>query len=383
MALQQKHNKQTRLETEKKPIPMFDLKTQYKALQYEIETALREILQSGHFVLGKYVKTIEKEIARYHNVSHAVSLASGTDALHLCLKALGIKEGDEVITTPFTFIAAAEAITYVGAQPVFADIDKRTLNIDPQHIKEKITSRTKAIIPVHLFGLPADMEQIMDIAKKYNLKVIEDCAQSFGAQYKGISVGSIGDAGCFSFYPSKNLGAFGDGGMVITSNDDMYKKIKMLRNHGSAASYQHDFIGFNSRLDEIQAAILSIKLRHIDAYNQKRRHLAEIYTVLMEGVVQCPPELSDRKHVYHQYTIRSHRRTEIQNTLLHNAISSVIYYPVPLHLQKAFQYLDYKENDFPESEAAAREVLSLPMYPELVPEKVKCAAETIVTSLND
>lgn len=381
MAIQQKINKKITAKSENAPIPMLDLKAQYKSIGQEIETTIREILESGHFVLGSHVEALEKEIADYHNVKYAVSLASGTDALHLSLKALDIKEGDEVITTPFTFIASAEAVAYVGAIPVFADIDKKTLNISPSQIKDKITSKTKAIIPVHLFGLPADIDEIMDIAKQYNLKVIEDCAQAFGAKYKDVPVGSIGDAGCFSFYPSKNLGAYGDGGIMITNNHELYKKVRLLRNHGTIAPYKHSFIGYNSRLDEIQAAILEIKLKHVDAYNQKRRNLAKIYTSLLSNVVQCPAEMPDRIHVYHQYTIRSIKKAAIKKNLEGNSISSVVYYPIPLHLQDAFKYLGYKKNDFPESETAANEVLSLPIYPELEPEKVEFIAEAVLKAI--
>lgn len=385
MAIQQKIDKKTIAE-KRTQIPMIDLTAQYKGLRHEIEKVLTEILESGHFVLGRNVKALEKEIAEYHKVKYAVSLASGTDALHLSLKALGIKEGDEVITTPFTFVAAAEAIVYVGATPVFADIDRQTLNIDPLKIKDKITPKTRAIIPVHLFGQPADMGKITELAENHNIRVIEDCAQAFGSKYKNTHTGSIGDAGCFSFYPSKNLGAFGDGGMMITNNSKIYEMVKLLRNHGSAMSYKHDFIGYNSRLDEIQAAVLRIKLKHIDEYNQKRQELAQVYTSIINNAgdtVQCLPEIPDRTHVYHQYTIKSTRRAVIQKALKDNFISSVIYYPLPLHLQEAFKYLGYRENDFPESEAAVKEVLSLPMYPELEPEKVKFIAETIVKVFQD
>lgn len=371
-------NKKTMVEINKMLIPMIDLKAQYGDIKDEIEKTIRDILESGSFILGPHVNALEKEVAQYHNVKYAVSLASGTDALHLSLKAIGIKEGDEIITSPFTFIATAEAITYTGAVPVFADIDKYTLNIDPARIEKKITSKTRAIIPVHLFGQPADMDEIMDIAKRYNLKVIEDCAQAFGAKYKDAYVGSFGDTGCFSFYPSKNLGAYGDAGMLITNNHEIYDKVKLLRNHGSSVSYRHNFIGYNSRLDEIQAAVLRIKLRHIDIYNQKRRELAALYTSILNNVVQCPIEMPDRRHVYHQYTIRSQQRSEIKKFLDANSISSVIYYPLPLHLQEAFQYLGYRENDFPESESAAKDVLSLPIYPELEPEKAEFIAQTIL-----
>lgn len=384
MAIKQKAVGKSKI-VNKPRIPMLDLKIQYKNLKYEIEKALKEIFKSGHFILGPYVKALEKEVAKYHNAGYAVSLASGTDALHLSLRALGIKEGDEVITTPFTFIAAAEAIVYVGAVPVFADIDRQTLNIDPKEIEDKITKRTRAIIPVHLFGLPAEMKEIIRIARKHNLKIIEDCAQAFGAKYKGAYVGNFGDTGCFSFYPSKNLGAYGDGGIMITDSREIYEKVKLLRNHGSSAPYRHSFIGYNSRLDEIQAAILRVKLKNINMYNQRRRKLAQIYTsIISKGTdkVNCPPETKNSTHVYHQYTIRSSQRDVIQKTLNDNSISSVVYYPVPLHLQDAFKHLGYRDGDLPESEAAAKEVLSLPIYPELEPNKVKLIAETVVKAVS-
>jgi dTDP-4-amino-4,6-dideoxygalactose transaminase len=377
------------LTTGKMTIPMIDLKAQYRELRVEIEKAISKILESGHFILGPNVDSLEKEIAEYlrdphrDGVPYAVGLASCTDALHLSLIAIGIKEGDEVITTPFTFIATAEAIAYVGATPVFVDIDSKTLNMDCSQIERKITPKTKAIIPVHLFGQPADMDRVMEIACKYNLKVIEDCAQAFGARYKGAMAGTSGDVGCFSFYPSKNLGAYGDGGMLITRNHDIYEKVKLLRNHGTYAPYRHSFIGYNSRLDEIQATILRIKLKRIDSYNQKRRDLAMLYTSLLGSAVECPLEFPDRTHVYHQYTIRSSKRADIINALKASSISSVIYYPVPLHLQEAFKSLGYRENDFPASEAAAREVLSLPIYPELETEQAKFIAQTILKALRD
>jgi len=362
-------------------IPMVDLRAQYKALKTEIEDALREILESGHFILGPNVEALEREIAHYHGVKYAVGLASGTDALHLSLKAIEAKEGDEIITTTFTFIAAAEAIAYTGATPVFADIDRDTLNIDPSQIEKRITPKTKAIIPVHLFGQPVALDEIMHIAKRYNLRVIEDCAQAFGAEYKGVKVGSIGDAGCFSFYPSKNLGAYGDGGMVITNNPEIYEKVKLLRNHSTMTPYRHSSIGYNSRLDEIQAAILRIKLRHIDSYNQKRREVARLYTTMLKDVVECPKEFPDRVHVYHQYTIRSSQRMKIQNALKANDISSVLYYPLPLHLQEAFRHLGYREDDFPHALSASREVLSLPIYPELELEQAEFIARTILKAV--
>ncbi len=368
--------------TDKRPtIPMLDLKEQYYSIRDEIEKALHDISESGHFILGPNVTAFEEEVAAYHGVKYAIGVASGTDALHLALKAAGIKEGDEVITSPFTFIATAEAIAYEGAVPVFVDIDKETFNIDTNKIEEKITSKTKAILPVHVFGLPAEMDKIMDIAKRHDLKVVEDCAQSFGAKYKGRSTGSIGDAGCFSFYPSKNLGAFGDGGIITTDDKGIYEDARMLRNHGSAGGYRHKFIGYNSRLDEYQAAILRIKLRHIDTYNQKRRDIARLYTSHICGAVQCPSEIDHTEHVYHQYTFRSLERDNIRKKLADNSASSVVYYPIPLHLQEAFSYLGYKEGDFPESEAAANEVLSLPMYPEMEMEKVEFISRVILDTI--
>lgn len=368
--------------TEKaKNIPMLDLKAQYLPLKDEIKSALKAIIESGRFVLGQNVKSFEEEVASYHNVNSAVALASGTDALHLSLNALGITTGDEVITTPFTFIATAEAIAYVGAKPVFVDIRKDTLNMDTSKIEEKITPNTKAIIVVHLFGQATDMDEIMAIAKKYSLKVIEDSAQAFGAKYKGIPVGTIGDCGCFSFYPSKNLGAYGDGGMLITNNKKVAERTNLLRNHGTTGPYQHSFIGFNSRLDEIQAAILRIKLRHIDKYNSNRSKIANIYTSVLGNAIQCPVELSDRSHIYHQYTLRSSKRDGIQAFLKEQNIPSVVYYPIPLHLQGAFKDLGYSEGDLPESESAAKEVLSLPIYPELEPEDAKYIAETVLKAI--
>lgn len=364
-------------------IPMLDVKAQHEPIKEEIKQALKDILDSGQFILGPNVRAFEQEIVSYCNVKHAVGLASGTDALYLCLKALNIKQGDEVITTPFTFIATAEAITYVGATPVFVDIDRLTLNMDVSKIEERITQKTKAIIVVHLFGQPADMDEISALAKKYNLKIIEDCAQAFGAIYKDRPVGGIGDAGCFSFYPSKNLGAYGDGGMMITNHYDIYEKVNLLRNHGTVAPYRHRFIGYNSRLDEIQAAILRIKLRHIDEYNQKRRALAKIYTSILGGNVQCPIELKDRTPVYHQYTIRTKKREKVAAILKDNGISSVVYYPVPLHIQEAFNYLGYKQGALPESESAADEVMSIPIYPELEPQKAEFIAGVVLNALKE
>jgi UDP-2-acetamido-2-deoxy-ribo-hexuluronate aminotransferase len=346
-------------------VPMIDLKRQFQEIKEEIFQVMTEIFGSGQYILGPRVSEFEKKIADYHGVSEAVGVASGTDAIHLSINAFGIGEGDEVITTPFTFFATVEAILYSGAMPVFVDVDAETFNIDTSQIETKITDKTKAILPVHLFGQMADMQEISKLAKKYGLKVIEDCAQSFGANLNGKKAGSFGDAGCFSFYPSKNLGGYGDGG-IITINDSMIAdKVRKLRNHGSRSSYIHEDIGFNSRLDEIQAGVLLVKFKYIDKYNLARRQKAALYTVLLSDKVRCPVEKKGAYHVFHQYTIRNDKRDEIKKRLRDKGISSVVYYPVPLHLQEALRFLGYKKGDFPVAEKSAKEVLSLPIYPEI------------------
>jgi dTDP-4-amino-4,6-dideoxygalactose transaminase len=346
-------------------IPMIDLKKQFQEIREEVMEMLAGILDSSQYILGPRVAEFEKKVAAYHGMSDSVGVASGTDALHLSLKSLGIGRGDEVITTPFAFFATAEAILYTGALPVFTDVEKETMNIDPAKIEASITDRTKAILPVHIFGHPADMHAITDIANKHNLKIVEDCAQSFGAEIDGKKVGSFGDAGCFSFYPSKNLGAFGDGGMIVLDSSSVAEKARKLRNHGSPGAYRHESVGFNSRLDEIQAGILLIKLKRIDTYNRLRRQKASLYNELLANNILRPVERPRMTPVYHQYTIRSSKRDQIKDVLNNKGISSVIYYPVPLHLQEAVSYLGYKKGDFPVAEAVAGEVLSLPMYPEL------------------
>jgi dTDP-4-amino-4,6-dideoxygalactose transaminase len=344
---------------------MVDLKQQFNDIKEEVFETITEILESSQYILGPKVRELEGKVAAYHGVSEAVGVASGTDALHLSVEALGIGDGDEVITTPFTFFATAEAILYTGATPVFVDIEPETMNIDPEKLEQAITEKTKAILPVHIFGHPAEMERITDIARRNNLKVIEDCAQSFGASIFGKRTGSFGDAGCFSFYPSKNLGGFGDGGMVLLNDPAVAADIRMLRNHGSKGAYRHESVGFNSRLDEIQAGILLVKLRRIESYNERRRRNASLYSGLLSGGVHCPVERQGHIHVYHQYTIKSDKRNRIQKRLGDNEISSVVYYPIPLHLQEAVGFLGYKKGDFPVAEECSERVLSLPMYPEL------------------
>lgn len=357
---------------------MVDLKAQYHAIEDEIDAKIKEIIHSSHFIIGNNVTELEKEIAAYYDTRHAVGVASGTDALHLAILGCGIGNGDEVITTPFTFIATAEAITYTGARPVFVDIDEKTFNIDVKKINKTVTKKTKAILPVHLFGLSADMEKIKWIASEYKLKIIEDCAQSFGAEYKGKKTGALGNAGCFSFFPSKNLGCYGDGGMVITNDDSMAEKIRILRNHGQKIRYYHSVIGYNSRLDEIQAGILRVKLKRIDEYNKKRRENARLYTEKLKGAdIITPPEPDGYYHVFHQYSIRTSKRDSILKGLTDAGIASAIYYPVPLHLQESYKDLGYKKGDFPVSEAVASDIISLPMYPELTAGQIDEVCKTI------
>jgi len=361
-------------------IPMVDLKAQYQGLKDELDREVTAVLASGHFVLGPNVQALEQEAAAYCGVKHAITCASGTDALHLALRACGIGPGDEVITTPFTFIATAEAISYTGARPVFVDIDPGTFNIDPEQVARAVTSRTRAVLPVHLYGQPADLAPVAETCRRQGLRLVEDSAQSFGAEYAGRKSGAFGDIGCFSFYPSKNLGAYGDGGMVVTDDDGLARAVRILRDHGRTATYQHALVGYNSRLDEIQAAILRVKLKRIDEYNRLRRRNAHLYTERLRGTQVAPP-VEDGKglHVYHQYTICSDRRDIIQKALGTAHIASAIYYPVPLHRQEAY-LKDTAGVILPRAEAAAAEVLSLPMYPELTESQIEQVCKTVLAA---
>lgn len=356
-------------------IPLVDLKIQYKNIKKEINKAVLNIIKKGNFILGENVELLEKEIAKYTGCKFAVGCASGTDALILSLRAVGIKAGDEVITSPFTFFATATSITSTGATPVFVDIDEKTYNINCDLIEEKITKKTKAIIPVHIFGQMADMEKINEIAKKYNLKIIEDACQSIGAQQKWkntsdklYKAGGVGDTGCFSFFPSKNLGGYGDGGIVTTNDFDIAEKIRMLRVHGSKKRYYHDMLGYNSRLDEIQAAILRVKLRYLNIWNKKRQENAKYYNKKFSkyNLPVIPPYCKEgNRHIYNCYVVRVKDRDKLSEFLKKEGISTLIHYPVPLHLQPALSFLKYKVGDFPVTEKVCNEVLSLPMYPEL------------------
>ncbi len=346
-------------------IPMVDLKQQYQSLKAEIEQGFAETFEKTSFILGPNVKGFEGDAADYLGVKHAISCASGTDALHLSLVAAGIGEGDEVITSAFTFIATAEAIRYVGAIPVYVDIRPDTYNLDPELIESAITDKTRAILPVHLFGQPADMNTIMTLADKHNLKVIEDCAQSFGADIDGKMTGGIGLAGAHSFFPSKNLGCYGDGGMITTNDDSIADTLLMLRNHGSKERYYHDVVGYNSRLDELQAVVLRAKFKHLPDYNRERRRVAHRYSAGLAGSAVTPPhEDGIGTHVYHQYTVLSEQRDTVMKKLADNDIASAIYYPVPLHQQKVFADI-CKDVRLPVTEQIAARCMSLPIYPEL------------------
>ncbi len=360
-------------------IPLLDLTAQYRAIKAELDAAVADALASGRFILGPQVAGLEAEVAALCGVRHAVGLASGTDALHLALRACDVGRGDEVITTSFSFIATAEAIALVGATPVFADIDPTTFNIDPKQVEDRITPRTRAILPVHLFGQPADMDPILAVARRRGLRVIQDAAQAIGATYRGRPVGSLGDVGCLSFFPSKNLGAYGDAGMVTTDDEALARRIRRLRAHGDAGRYDHQELGINSRLDELQAAILRVKLRHLPAWTEARRANAARYNALLEpcAAVVRPLEAPGVRHVRNQYTIRAPQRDALQAHLAARGIASAVYYPRPIHQQPAFRAFWPGDHHLPESERASAEVLSLPVFPELGEERLRRVAETI------
>lgn len=382
-------------------IPLIDLKAQYESLAENLDKAALGVLSSANYIMGKTVTDFEKEFADFIGVKHAISVGNGTDALVLALKSMGIGEGDEVITTPFTFFATAETISAVGATPVFVDVDKETFNIDVTKIEEKITSKTKAIMPVHIFGQSADMDEINEIAKKHNLYVIEDACQAIGGKYKGRKIGTLGDVACFSFFPTKNLGCAGDGGMIVTDNDEIAIIARALRTHGSGENgqkaynllnnieeeiktaegandtvynplkYYNYLIGFNTRLDAIQAAILSVKLKEIDSWNAKRREIVELYNEALQNSDLVTPVARDyNDHVYHMYILQSENREEVLAKLKEAGIATGVYYPVPLHLQKVYKNLGYKEGDMPVSEYLSHRTFAIPVYPELTKEQI-------------
>lgn len=362
-------------------IVSFELKRQNALYGEQFLEVITQVVADGIFILADNVRAFQWEIATYCGNNYAIGVASGSDALYLSLVACGVGPGDEVITTPFTFFATAGAIARAGATPVFVDIDPGTWNIDPASVEEKVTARTRAVIPVHLYGCPADMDPILALADKHGLKVIEDAAQAFGAAYKGKRVGTLGDAGCLSFFPTKNLGAFGDAGMVVTNDPEIAERMQLLRVHGARPKYHHHVLGCNSRLDELQAAILRVKLPHLDGWNAQRREIAALYGDLLRPVadavgdeLRLPAAPDYAYHVYHQYTVQSPRRDELRAFLQAHGVGTAVYYPLPLHLQPVFASLAYREGDFPAAEAAAHQVLSLPMFPELTDEEVAYVA---------
>ncbi len=365
------------------PVPLLDLKAQYATIRHEVRDAIDRVLETQHFIMGPEVKALEQEVADYSQCAYGIGVSSGTDALLAALMAINLQPGDEVITTAHTFFATAGSIARLGGIPVFVDIDPATYNIDVDEIERKITEHTRAILPVHLFGQLADMAPIMAIAERHNLIVIEDAAQAIGAEYNGRRAGSIGHMGCFSFFPSKNLGGFGDGGMVVTNDAELAHKLDLLRKHGAEPKYYHKIVGGNFRLDAIQAAVLRVKLKYLDDWNAARQHNAEIYRILFaeRGLphVKLPTVLPNNRHIYNQFVIRVPQRDALMEHLKARRIGTEIYYPVPMHLQECFAALGYQNADFPRSEDAAKSTLAVPIYPELS----KHMQETVVSAITD
>lgn len=361
-------------------IPLVDLHAQYETIKPEIDAAIQRTIDQTAFIMGPEARKFEAAFAEYCGVKHALGLDSGTAALHLAMLALGITAGDEVITTPHTFIATVEPITILGARPVFVDIDPRTYNLDPNRLEAAITPRTKAIIPVHLYGQPAELDAILEIARRHHIPVIEDAAQAHGAEYRGTRVGVFGDMACFSFYPGKNLGAYGDAGALVTNDDALADKVRMLRDHGRTTKYEHEITGYGFRLDGIQGAVLDVKLGHLNDWNAQRRAHADYYTELLTNVddsIVTPYEPSHMRAVYHLYVIRARARDAAVEYLKAHNIEAGIHYPVPLHLQPVYKNLGYHKGDFPETERAAGEILSLPIYPELTHGQMERVVDTL------
>jgi dTDP-4-amino-4,6-dideoxygalactose transaminase len=362
--------------------PFLDLRSQFAGIRAEVLAAVIRVLESQHFILGPEVEAFENDMARLIGCHSAIGCASGSDALLLAMMALEIGPRDEVITSPFTFVATAGSIARLGARPVFVDIDSTDFNLDPSEVSKAVTPRTRAILPVHLFGLAADMDSILEIARVHRLAVVEDAAQAIGARHHGKAVGSIGTAGCFSFFPSKNLGGAGDGGMITTDDTELAERLRILRTHGSRSKYQYELLGINSRLDALQAAILRTKLSHLEEWTASRRRNADLYRTLfsdsgLDGIVQLPSVISDRMHVYNQFVIRTARRDDLRAFLSSKGIPSEIYYPHALHLQRAFAYLGCKRGQFPNAEAACMQVLALPIYPEMTHDQLQMVVSAI------
>ena len=360
------------------PVPYLDLKAQIKPLRAEINAAIAKTIDNCSFCLGPDVVQFEKDFAKYCGAEHCVAFNSGTSAEHVGLMLLGVGPGDEVITTPYTFVATSWAISYVGATPVFVDVDDATMNLDPKLIEEAITPQTKAVLPVHLYGLPFDVDGIREVCQKHNLPLMEDACQAHGAKYKGKTVGGLGDVSCFSFYPGKNLGAFGEGGALVTNNAEFAKRARSLREHGSTVRYYHDEVGFNYRMEGIQGAVLGIKLKHLAKWTSERQRVAKRYAELLADTpLQLPTEPSYAESVWHLYVVRHAQREELKKHLEANGVGCALHYPLPLHLQKCYEKLGYQEGDFPNAEKAARECLSLPIYPELTDEQIVRVAEVV------
>jgi dTDP-4-amino-4,6-dideoxygalactose transaminase len=368
---------------------MVDMLAGYPPIKEEIEAAVKTVFNKANFILGEEVAKFEKEFAAHNGTKYAVGVANGTDALRMALIASGIKMGDEVITSPFTFIATSETISQCGAVPIFADIDPVSYNLDPKSVEKKITPRTRAILPVHLYGMPCDMDALMALAKKHNLLVIEDTAQAFTGKYKPAGgdwkyLGSIGHCGTYSFFPAKNLGAFGDGGAVTTSDDKIYETLKQLRNHGSKVRYHHEIEGFNSRLDTVQAAVLSVRLKHVEKWTEMRNAVAGKYAEALKGLCLTPVVPANARHSFNYYTLRfdsKAKRDNAQKHLTEQGIANQIYYPIALHLQEAYAHLGYKRGDLPNCDAVQDTVFSLPMFPELTDEQIKTVTEAVKASL--
>jgi dTDP-4-amino-4,6-dideoxygalactose transaminase len=359
-------------------VPFLDLKAQYQSIKHEIDPAMQSVCADAAFVLGKYVFEFEKEFAKFCQATDCVAVNSGTTALHLALLALGVGPGDEVITATNTFIATCEAISYTGAQVVLVDCDDKTYTLDPAKLEEKITKRTKVILPVHLYGQPADMDPILEIARKHNIVVVEDSAQAHGATYKGKPTGGIGKMSCFSFYPGKNLGAYGEGGAVTTSDPTLAESLRKFRDHGSNKKYYHDVVGYNYRMEGIQGAVLNTKLPHLNQWNDSRRRNAELYCKYLAGAdVVLPVESEGRKHVYHLFVIRHKRRDALIAYLKEQEIDSLIHYPIPVHLQNAYRHLGLGKGSYPVTETVTDEIVSLPMFPELTEEQIRFVADKI------
>ncbi len=363
-------------------IPFVDLKTQYYSIKEEIDQVIFDVIQNSAFIGGKYAKAFEQNFADYVGVKNCVGVGNGTDAIYIALRALGVSDGDEVITVANTFIATAETITLTGAKVKFVDCNKETYNIDVDKLEQAITGRTRAIIPVHLYGQPADMDEIKDIAEKHGLHVIEDAAQAHGAEYKNQRIGTVGDMACFSFFPGKNLGAYGDAGAIVTNDDELARKVRMFANHGRIEKYNHEFEGVNSRLDGLQAAILDVKLKHLDKWTERRRIIAKMYDTGLKDIVITPSVLPEVKHVYHLYVIRIKNRERVKELLAEKGIATGIHYPIPLPFLRAYSYLGHKPADFPVAYSIKDETLSLPIHGDMTDEQVEYVIATLKDIVN-